>query len=208
MSEKFSSLAKALREMLGIPLDVYLNPIEVLYRAQIAGYIAGFRFLPDDSLPYEEAHWDPISKTINLRQSLHDRLLQQDDQARFTVFHELAHAFLGHQKRSRKPNGNLQFGRYTDFDERDADEFAMAFAAPVETALAMQLQTPEAIAQTFGIPMRQAHLSLVLVEKELRKAQLPAAGDTDDAGGHDDTDFDSYADAMIIMARNARAWNS
>lgn len=197
MLNAFEDIVKKVREFLGIPNDLNVDPIDALNRAMIGNYISGYQFVPDAHLPLDEARWDSESRTIFMRQSLEDGIKRSDANSRFTVFHELAHAILGHSKRNRKPEGSKQFGRYTEPDERDADDFAAEFSAPLHLALLLNIKTTDDFVRYFGIPESIADSRLVALEK-LRRRQAAVDNDGED----------SYGAAMHEMAINARNWNS
>lgn len=143
-----------------------------------------------------DAFWEAPTRSILLSPALWERVQDTDDtDARFTVFHEIGHAVLGHTSRNRRPAAAQQFGRSVEPDENEADEFARAFATPLKFA---KVATNVAVLiGKFGLPTDQADKRLVDLERHIR-----ASGQVET-----EPDTDTYADAMNAMRINALNWN-
>jgi len=187
-----------LRERLGIPDDVQPDPIDVLRRATYVGIIAGFCRVSDDELGTNLARWDKASKQILFREN------HSPTEFAFTIFHELGHAVLNHGSRNRKVGGALQFGRYAERDEEEADRFARSFMAPIKLAIVDQNSTTDLLAR-FGLPESQRGIRL----EELKRIDRQQRGLTRQIPMVEpEVEEDTYELAMNAMRQNAINWNS
>lgn len=136
--------------------------------------------------------WNPATKRISLSQDIETRLLDPTDgQARFTLYHEIAHAVLGHDTRHRKAEGKHQFGRRIETDERDADDFAIAFAIPPNLVDLSRIPAAANLAAKFGVPIDMVETYLPTLHKRGRLTrELPE-------------DEDNYVEAMRLMRLNS-----
>jgi len=153
--EGFEQLAKTARTELGIDDLVKIDAIDFLRRLKHTGYIRDYVCLPDACLPDAEAKYKPDDKKIYIRQSVYSAAANDCTQARFTVFHEGAHALLGHQyerKRSFSDRAKIE-KRVPSIrrDEGDADKLAVAIMAPFERANFTLETTAAAIGGRFGL---------------------------------------------------------
>ncbi|PXA99199.1 hypothetical protein DMC47_04730 [Nostoc sp. 3335mG] len=190
-------VAVELREKLGIPDDILIDPMDLLRRLKLTKVISGYKpsYVRSNG---NAAWWDSSTREIVLSPLLWRELQSgvPSKEARFTVFHELAHAVLGHGKRNRKAGGKVQFGAYTESDERDADDLALAIMIPFTLVDDAPIRDINALSSMFGLPHDKASNRAVILQKH---ARLNAG-----AGAEEDT----YATAMRVMAENARAWNA
>jgi hypothetical protein len=201
VTDHIKKIANRTRELLGITGDIYLDAADVLLRLRIAKIIKNFVVVPDATLTGAQARWDPESRTIAIQQAVWNLLEKGNHEARFTIFHEVGHAVLGHSKRYRKAEGAVQFGQYTQLDEADADEFAMMFAIPDDLAKTTSVTSPEELSERFGFPLSFASKRLVTLQKTYRASRRVRQEFADE-------EFDSYGEAIAIMMRNAIRWNS
>lgn len=188
--KKIETLAVKLRDQIGVPDDLCLDSLDVLRRLKISKVISDF--VENPNAVGRDAHWHADNRTISLSPSLWKAVLAGNDaDARFTVFHEVGHAVLGHTDRNRRTAGQHQFGKSVQPDEMEADEFALAFAAPLKFAgLASDVSS---VAKLFGLPIDQASRRLVDLQRHTRLSIQPES--------------DSYAEAMNAMRINALNWN-
>lgn len=190
---KIDDLAKRLREQLGIPDDLRPDALDVLRRMKISKVISDY--VEDPEAIGRDARWDADNRIIYLSTELWSAVLEGNDyDARFTVFHEVGHAVLGHTHRNRLTTGKPQFGRFVEADESDADRFALAFAIPLKFAGFADTSNIASLGDLFGLSQAQTSRRVVDLQRELRRQT------TED-------DFDSYADAMSAMRTNAINWN-
>lgn len=193
---RIENLAERLREQLGIPDDLRLDALDVLRRMKIAKIISDY--LEDPDAVGRDASWDADGRIIRLSTALWNAVVDATDQdARFTVFHEVGHAVLGHTHRNRRTSGRQQFGRIVEADEADADHFALALAIPLKFARFANTSNIASLADQFGIPPGQASRRLVDLQRELRMS----------SGQTTLQEPDNYAEAMSAMRINARNWN-
>lgn len=189
-------VAIELREKLGIPADTLIDPIDLLRRLKFAKVISGYKpsYVSSNG---NAAWWDSTTREIVISPLLWRDLRSgaPSKEARFTVFHELAHAVLGHSKRNRKSGGKVQFGAYTEYDEIEADDLALALMIPLTLVDVAPIRDINALSAMFGMPRDQASHRAVILQKYARLNVR--------AGAEEDT----YAAAMRVMAANARAWN-
>lgn len=193
-------LVTRLRADLGIPDDAKPALMDVLRRFRIAGIISAFEETPDAQMDGRDATWDPESRTILISSAMWQRLESEDDgEARFTVFHEIGHAVLGHPARNRMKDGKQQFGRLIDPDETEADDFALAFAIPRTFLGTIDIQSADALAMQFGLSRHMTDRRMIDLQKYARANGRYMNKTT--------TEDDSYADAMSQMRVNALSWN-
>lgn len=189
-------IAGTLREDLGIPLDIIIDPLDLLRRARIAGVIKNFSASP--KLQSNDAHWNAEIREISFSQNIWNEIIGVcSPETRFTVFHEIGHAVLGHSSRyrlSRRP----QFGRTVEPDEADSDEFAAAFGIPEHLARGLPALTIESFASTFGLPPDLIGHRVSQLQKLKRRYVNPLA----------DVPYDDYGAALSQMRRNPLNWNS
>lgn len=153
--EGFEQLAKTARNELGIDDLVKVDAIDFLRRLKHAGYIRDYVRLPDACLPDDQAKYNPGDKKIYIRESVYSGAANDNTQHRFTVFHEGAHALLGHQyERKRSFSAKAKIVKKVPSirrDEGDADKLAAAIMAPFDKANFTLETTPAAIANRFGL---------------------------------------------------------
>lgn len=197
---EIETLADQLRERIGIPDDVHPDALDVLRRLKITKVIADFK--EDANLAGREARWEEKNRTIALSPTLWSAIQGNDDaDARFTVFHEVGHAVLGHTARNRRTAGRAQFGKIVEADEAEADAFALSFAIPLKFShSAGRLDVPQVVA-LFGLPSTQASRRLVDLQRHLRISKRLA--DDNEA-----PERDTYEEAMEAMRINAPNWNT
>ncbi|MBE0578877.1 ImmA/IrrE family metallo-endopeptidase [Devosia sp.] len=192
-------LVLRLRAHLGIPDDTLLDVLDTLRRMKIAGIISDYRRDEDHVLADAVAMWDDSTRTIVLSDALWEGLEHADPEIRFTVFHEIGHAVLGHAARNRKIAGKRQFGRSIEFDEQEADDFALAFAIPLRSASNLDIYDADALAQQFGLSVAMAERRMISLQ---RYSKYPNR--LEDAAEPED----NYAEAMGLMRFNTITWNS
>lgn len=194
---KIDELAEKLRERLGIPDDIRLDALDLLRRLKISKVISDF--VEDPTAIGRDARWDADDRTIHLSTELWNAIqATNDNDARFTVLHEVGHAVLGHTHRNRLTGGRQQFGRIVETDEMDADGFALALAVPLrfaEVAGALDVAT---LADRFGLPHSHAGRRLVDLQRHMRAGVRQTA----------ELENDNYAEAMSAMRLNAINWNN
>lgn len=194
---RIDNLAELLREQLGIPDDIRPDALDVLRRLKITKVISGY--VEDPKAAGRDARWDADNRVIYLSTALWHAIADDSDyDARFTVFHEVGHAVLGHTHRNRRTSGKLQFGRLIEADELDADQFALAFAMPIKFATLARTSDIAALANEFGLPEVQVAKRVAELQRHLRISQRQAA----------EQDSDNYAEAMSAMRINAINWNT
>lgn len=194
---KIDELAEELRERLGIPDDIRLDALDLLRRMKISKVISDF--VEDRTAKGRDARWDADDRTIHLSPELWNAIrATNDNDARFTVLHEVGHAVLGHAHRNRLTGGRQQHGRIVETDEMDADAFALSLAIPLKFADVAGALDVETLADRFGLPHSQASRRLVDLQRHIRIGLRQTS----------EPEHDSYADAMSTMRINAINWNS
>lgn len=197
--KRIEDLAIRLRSVLGIPDDVRPASLDTLTRMQIAGVISDFG-VQDDVSANAAAAWLSDERKVSISsQAWADMQSIDASETRFTTYHEIGHAVLGHSNRLRKFGGDKQFGARTDFEEDEADFFAEAFAVPLSHAFRAPLHDIGLFTAYSGLPPNHAERRMASLQRYIR--ELTAAV----SDGEPD---DSYAEAMSIMRRNAISWNS
>jgi len=158
LNEAFEQIGRTVRVALELDDQIKLDPIDFLRRLKRAGYIKDYIRLPDASLPDDEAKYNPDDNKIYLRDSVLSGAERGDAHFRFTVFHEGAHAVLGHQyerKRSFSQQAQREkrvpsIGR----DEGDANRLAVAIMAPFHKAGFTLEMTSGQIGSRFGLGLK------------------------------------------------------
>lgn len=107
----------------------------------------------DFPLPGVEAMCVPETATIALKNSTYRLARRNDPRTRFTVFHELGHFVLGHSKALGR--GRVEPKPYLD-SEWQADQFAAEMTMPLSAIKAYGLNSPQRIAQFFGVSLPAA----------------------------------------------------
>ena len=117
-------------------------------------FIPGFsfkRYLDNEyPNPSEDAGANCETKTITVKESVWQKLLNGEPRARMTIAHELGHILLGHKGHlSRNPGKNFSeiHNFETGVQEREAKRFAPLFLAP--TKLCFSCNSALDIAQKF-----------------------------------------------------------
>ena len=113
---------------MGIDDLIKVDAIDFLRRLKYAGYIKDYIILPDACLPDADGTYNPDDKKIYLRGTVFSGATNGLTQHRFTVFHEGAHALLGHQyERKRSFSAKAKVEKRVPsirHDEGDADKLA------------------------------------------------------------------------------------
>jgi len=107
----------------------------------------------DFPIPGVEAMCVPETATIALKDSTYRLARRNDPRTRFTVFHELGHFILGHTKALGR--GRVEPKPFLD-SEWQADQFAAEMTMPLPVIHAQGLNTPQRIAQFFGVSLPAA----------------------------------------------------
>ena len=198
---KIETLTDQLRERIGIPDDVRPDALDVLRRLKFTKVIADFR--EEHSAAGREARWDAQTRTIALSPTLWIAIHSgnEDADARFTVFHEVGHAVLGHTARNRRTGGKAQFGKMVEADENEADEFALSFAIPLKFSSSAGRADVPNLAALFGLPIEQASRRLVDLQRHLRMSERLVIDNPN-------LEPDTYAEAMAAMRINTMRWNA
>ncbi|SFM56017.1 ImmA/IrrE family metallo-endopeptidase [Nitrosomonas communis] len=120
-------------------------------------------------LSHSEACCIPERRTIYLTNETYERSCENDPRSRFTIFHELGHFFLMHNRKFHRDNNfqKIKPKHYLD-SEWQADQFAAETLMPLKTIISERLFAPRMIQERFGVSARAA-------EKRLR--QLKERGD-------------------------------
>lgn len=159
-NEAFEEIGRTVRVALEIDDQIKPDPIDFLRRLKRAGYIRDFVRLPDAAMLDAEAKYNPDEKTIYLRNSVCDGAECGNPHFRFTVFHEGAHAVLGHQReRKRSFTARAQMEKKVPSigrDEGDANKLTVAIMAPFHKAAFTLEMTSEEIASRFGLSPKAA----------------------------------------------------
>lgn len=195
---KIEKLAIDVRFKLGIPDDERLDVFDTLRRLRISGVISDFG--PDSEVTTDgsAARWDHDTKAILFAEHIWNQPNFADDpEVRFTVFHEIGHAVLNHGTRNRKVGGRVQFGRYVEQDEQDADLFALAFAIPLTFARNASGYDVDKLSSEYGLPTKMSGNRLVDLQRHNRFSNSLSEGNDD-----------NYAEAVAEMRKNALRWNS
>jgi hypothetical protein len=153
--EGFEQLAQIVRSELKIDALIEVDAVDFLRRLKHAGYIKDYVRLPDSCLPNAEGKYNPEDQKIHLPESTYVGAASGNPHDRFTVFHEGAHALLGHQyerKRSFAVQAKME-KRAPSIrrDETDADKLAVAIMAPFRKAQFTLETTPTQIGLRFGL---------------------------------------------------------
>ncbi len=200
--KRIEDLVLRLRADLGIPDDERPDLLDLLRRLKFAGVISDYGPDVQGTLGDVVARWDSASRTITIAAHLWHQLEgESDPETRFTIFHEVGHAALGHVARNRRMQGKPQFGRNVEFDELEADDFALAFAIPLNFAGSTDLANTDQLATQFGLSRVHASRRLVALEKHVRGSKSPPSRTAQEPE-------DNYAEAMGEMQINAATWNS
>jgi len=131
----FEQLATEVRSTLGFSEIERPNLLDLLVMLRVKGIIDDFGPDEENVLGDVAAHWDKETKSILIAKYIWDNLeTSEDGEVRFTIYHEIGHAVLNHPSRNRKTDGRPQFGRDIERHELEADDFALAFAIPMNLA--------------------------------------------------------------------------
>jgi hypothetical protein len=100
-----------------------------------------------------EAVCVPETATINLTEATYAAARRDDPRTRFTIFHELGHFVLQHNKAMARHNYVAK--AFLD-SEWQADQFAAEMTMPLDVILRRSLFTPTQIAQHFRVSLPAA----------------------------------------------------
>ncbi|MBO9588943.1 ImmA/IrrE family metallo-endopeptidase [Devosia sp.] len=188
-----------LRVDLGIPNDLRPDLLDTLRRLRIAGVIRGFGPKIGAVSSDIAARWDPAEKWIFLSDAVWDQVVlgEEDPELRFTILHEIGHAALRHSARNRKVGNIYQHGRSVEREEEEADDFARAFAIPLNFISNLDIRDATALSERFGLSREATEKRMVDLQRHARTYVAGAADEPED----------NYAEAMTVMSHNARNWN-
>jgi Zn-dependent peptidase ImmA (M78 family) len=160
--EQFEQLAQAIRVELGIDDRIKVDPIDFLRRLKHFGYIKDYVRLPDTCLPDADGKYNPDDQKIYLCDSTCQGIESGNPHDMFTVFHEGAHALLGHQyerKRSFSAQAKVEKKVLSiRKDEIAANKLAVAIMAPFHKAEFTLETTPAQIASRSGLSPKAASI--------------------------------------------------
>jgi hypothetical protein len=155
-NEQLEELGKRFRQILEIDDQLTPDPIDFLRRLKHAGYIKDYVELPDTAFSEAEAKYVPEDEKIYLRKSTYLEARKRTPHFCFTVFHEGAHALLGHKQERRRSlgdQGRLERRIVPEIrrDETEANRLTAAIMAPYHKANFTLDTTPAEIARRFNL---------------------------------------------------------
>lgn len=145
----------------------------VLDQAKAVGLIDGW--VEVDELCEGDGEWDSATRTIFYRRGVVDGANRGNPYNRFTVWHEIGHAVLGHEgRRNRSYRKTLaeQFSAAIKVDEREADSFAAACLIPTDRIGTNDSLAPDELKRRFGTSSTTAEIR----GRELERARNTIAG--------------------------------
>ncbi|MBL8568470.1 MAG: ImmA/IrrE family metallo-endopeptidase [Phreatobacter sp.] len=145
----------------------------VLDRAKAIGLINDW--VEVDELCEGDGEWDSATKTIFYRRGVVDGANRGNPYNRFTVWHEIGHAALGHEgRRNRSFSKTLaeRFSASVKLDEREADYFAAACLIPSDRIGLNDSIMPNELKRRFGTSNTTAEIR----GRELERARNTASG--------------------------------
>ena len=179
-----------------------IDVIDALRRLQTAGVIFGRKLVPDEDLPSSDAQWDPVRKTITIRRSVFEAAKNHDARARFTLAHEIAHAFLQHRFRRnrRTAEGTKDFGALLQTQEMEANQFAAAFLCPEKLAEVSDSTTAAHLRRTFGISLTAAEIRLLELKRRRSSGRTLASSDLRIDSEDEPDSYETYMRAVLRQA--------
>ncbi|MGB8900066.1 MAG: ImmA/IrrE family metallo-endopeptidase [Methylocella sp.] len=159
--DEIEARARQFRQAMGVDDLDWLDAPTLIFK--LMHLLPGISYLivKDSDLPDPGGQWDANRKRLIFRRSVFENAnkLNPDPRARFTIVHELTHAYLGHDGiRNRSPIGSLEktISTKTRRIETITDRFTAAVLAPCHRM--KPYETAESIALRFGLSKRAAEI--------------------------------------------------
>lgn len=152
---KIKTIAENARAALSIPPGA-LNAELLLERLHTYGIVVDVFDKASAPVPPEvEACWVPMSRTLFIRDTVHEDICNGEPRGRFTVAHELGHILLAHQITVNRELASPNMKPYEN-SEWQANTFASEFLMP-ETEIRREcLRTARAVAAHFKVSLQAA----------------------------------------------------
>lgn len=157
-------VAAQFRDMFGLD-DPYL-PAERVIEHLMPAAMPGFEYevLGHGEMGNRHGYWDPMSRTLALREDVYEGLVKQNRRDRFTAMHEAGHAILHRGQLNRSMGGAIP--AYRD-PEWQANTFAAAILMPPKLVAACR-SIKEVISE-FGVTPDAARVWVRLAGVPLKK---------------------------------------
>lgn len=104
-----------------------------------------------------EASCIPETATIFLTEDTYKKALRNDSRTRFTIFHELGHLVLGHNKVLHRGSSGTRIVKPYEDSEWQADQFAAEITMPLNEILTRKLLTAAQLQTHFGVSEAAAY---------------------------------------------------
>jgi Zn-dependent peptidase ImmA (M78 family) len=163
-AEDIRAVANRAAAALGLKFPIKLDSF--LERLTQYGFVLDVVDDNTSGLPVNvEACWLPETLTLVLKNSVYERACLNSPRELFTVFHELGHALLGHQKTINRQTANTHFPVYEN-SEWQADLFAAEILMPAAEIRRRRLWTPNLVMEAFGVSFTAAKKRIEWLEKK------------------------------------------
>jgi IrrE N-terminal-like domain len=133
--DEIEARARRFRQAMGVDDLDWLDAPTLIFK--LMHLLPGISYLvvDDSDLPDPGGQWNATTKQLTFRRSVFENAnkLNADPRARFTIVHELTHAYLGHEGiRNRSAKGSLEktISSKTRQIETITDQFTAAVLAP------------------------------------------------------------------------------
>ncbi len=168
----YDRIATDLRLRLGFEAQIFLDPFEVLAAFKQRGLITDFISRSDSEMPGLEGHFDVETRVISFPETTLMGAKRGDRRAIWSIFHELGHVIFRPARSRNRSKARSLVERVVPAivrDERAADSFAAAFAAPYDRSEYTPQTTAADIAARFRLNDRAATIRLAELGEIHRK---------------------------------------
>jgi hypothetical protein len=160
---RIQQIALNTRQTLALP-DGRINLTQVLENLYPIGIILDV--VDTENTPVGqsiEACWVPEQATMYIRDHVYEDACKGGTRATFTIAHEIGHIVLAH-KRTTNRDTSKQFPIFEN-SEWQANTFAAEFSMPITSITKERLDTPQKIANFFGVSLQAAEIRLKKIEQ-------------------------------------------
>ncbi len=151
-------------------LGLTRNPVDLeLFLEQLSDFGITVDVLADEDMlgfaDHSEACCVPETATIYLTEETYRKACMNEPRTRFTIFHELGHLLLGHNRELHRANVAKNIKPYQD-SEWQADRFAAEVIMPLDVIYGYELFSVEKIKTQFGVSDQAAQTRFNQLLKE------------------------------------------
>lgn len=141
-------------------LGLTRNPVDLeIFLEQLSDFGITIDVVSDEDMQGFENHSEaccvPQTATIYLTEETYRKACMNDARTRFTIFHELGHLLLGHNRELHRANIPKDVKPYQD-SEWQADRFSAEITMPLDIIYDYELFSVEKIKEQFGVSDKAA----------------------------------------------------